>query len=129
MAGASGGPLGFLSVMSEYRRSRMCDHRWLNSRLTGLRSHFGHWLCSRHGTDSGVDLAPERAGSACSNLFVCSSLSEQTNKQLLYSVHDTRRTFGGLGRPHFCSSIAWHLALMTIYTNIQISMGWLLFWV
>ena len=46
MAGASGGPLGFLSVMSEYRRSRMCDHRWLNSRLTGLRSHFGHWLCS-----------------------------------------------------------------------------------
>ena len=21
----------------------MCDHRWLNSRLTGLRSHFGHW--------------------------------------------------------------------------------------
>ena len=109
MAGASGGPLGFLSVMSEYRRSRMCDHRWLNSRLTGLRSHFGHWLCSRHGTDSGVDLAPERAGSACSNLFVCSSLSKQTNKQLLYSVHDTRRTFGGLGRPHFCSSIAWHL--------------------
>lgn len=73
-----------------------------NSRLTGLRSHFGHWLCSRqHGTDSGgVDLAPERAGCACSNLFAC-SMSEQTNKQLLYSERDTRRTFGGQGRPHF----------------------------
>ena len=89
-----------------------------NSRLTGLRSHFGHWLCSRqHGTDSGgVDLAPERAGCAGSNLSAC-SVSEQTNKQLLYSVRDTRRYLSGLVRPH-C------VALVAIYTNIQISVGW-----
>ena len=98
-----------------------------NSRLTGLRSHFGHWLCSRqHGTDSGgVDLAPERAGCACSNLFAC-SMSEQTNKQLLYSERDTRRTFGGQGRPHFFYHCV-ALVVVTIYTNIQISVGWLFF--
>ena len=78
-----------------------------------------------HGTDSGVDLAPERAGSACSNFFVC-SLSEQTNKQLLYSERDTRRTFGGQGRPHFFYHCV-ALVVVTIYTNIQISVGWLFF--
>ena len=44
-------------------------------------------------------------------------ISEQTNKQLLYSVRDTRRYLSGLVRPH-C------VALVAIYTNIQISVGW-----
>ena len=47
----------------------------------------------------------------------CLLVSEQTNKQLLYSVRDTRRYLSGLVRPH-C------VALVAIYTNIQISVGW-----
>ena len=47
-------------------------------------------------------------------------VSEQTNKQLLYSVRDTRRYLSGLVRPH-C------VALVAIYTNIQMLVGWLFF--
>ena len=96
-----------------------------NSRLTGLRSHFGHWLCSRqHGTDSGgVDLAPERAGCACSNLFAC-SMSEQTNKQLLYS--ERAEPSAVKGAPIlFYHCVA--LVVVTIYTNIQMLVGWMFF--
>ena len=84
MAGASGGPLGFFVSDVSTARRRICA---TIGGLTADLQVLGHILDT--GTDSGVDLAPERAGSACSNLFLCSSLSEQTNKQLLYSVHDT----------------------------------------
>ena len=53
-------------------------------------------------------------------------VSEQTNKQLLYSERDTRRTFGGQGRPHFFYHYV-ALVVVTIYTNIQMLVGWMFF--
>ena len=107
----------FVSGVSTARR-RICA---TIGGLTADLQVLGHILDT--GTDSGVDLAPERAGCACSNLFAC-SMSEQTNKQLLYS--ECAEPSAVKGAPIlFYHCVA--LVVVTIYTNIQMLVGWLFF--